>query len=94
MKGKDILKLPVMADADAGPDIRSYLAELFKVLISEGDSFSAKRPLGNSDWEAQLAVALIRGGAITGSIDSDGEPNFEWSQYSKAMNKAVKVMLK
>ena len=52
--------------------IRAYLVELLRVLWTEGEGFSGKRPFGNSGWEFDLYAALVAGGAITGELDEDG----------------------
>jgi len=92
MKGKKILKLPMGEHADAGPTVGDYLRITLKALIQEGEGFSGKRPLGNSDWDYQLAIALINGGAIPGSMNEWDEPEFEWKDFNKAMYKAVDAM--
>jgi hypothetical protein len=52
--------------------IREYLAELLLTLWDEGESFSGKRPFGNSGWEYDLFVPLIQAGLIKGELDDDG----------------------
>ena len=51
--------------------IREYLAELLLTLWSEGESFSGKRPFGNSGWESDLFVPLIKAGVVSGELDED-----------------------
>jgi hypothetical protein len=58
---------------DAGAStIREYYKTLLKTLLETGEGFSGKRPLGNSDWEYQLYEALVKGGAIQGTLNEDG----------------------
>lgn len=58
---------------DAGAaTIGAYMAALLQRLWDEGEGFSGKRPFGNSSWEAELEVALIKAGLVDGDIDSDG----------------------
>jgi hypothetical protein len=52
--------------------VRQYLIELLATLWSEGESFSGKRPFGNSGWEYDVFVPLIKAGHIPGSVDEDG----------------------
>lgn len=66
--------LGVRLSSDAGDDItvRDYLRELLITLWEEGESFSGKRPFGNSGWEYDLYKPLIAGGFIPGELDEDG----------------------
>lgn len=92
MEGADILRLPMDECADAGPTVGDYLRITLKTLIHEGESFSGKRPLGNSDWDSQLAIALIKGNAMAGHMNEWDEPEFAWDDFNKAMYKAVDAM--
>ena len=68
MNSKGVLKLPMQEnDADA-ETIGEYLAALLGSLIREGEGFSSKRPFGNSGWYSDLKFALVKGGAVNGSI--------------------------
>lgn len=51
--------------------IRQYLRELLVTLWCEGESFSGKRPFGNSGWEYDLYKPLIVAGVITGTLDDE-----------------------
>ena len=48
---------------------RAYLKRLLHDLLMKGESFSGKRPWGNSGWEHELAMPL----SIAGVIDADIE---------------------
>lgn len=52
--------------------LRDYLKRLLSTLIEEEESFSGKRPFGNSGWICDPITALIKVGAIKGDLDSDG----------------------
>jgi len=93
MNGKNILALP-MRDADA-ETIGDWLKEALQNLIIEADSFSGKRPLGNSGWHADFAVALIDAKVVEGVVDSDGEPDdYDWKEIDKALLAAVEEVFK
>lgn len=96
MDGRDILKLPMpdsVVDDGDGPTIGDYLRKTMKALITEGETFSGKRPLGNSDWDYQLIIALINGGALKGKIAEYDEPiDFEWPEFWAAMFVAIDAM--
>lgn len=69
---KDILDLEVRP----GPDtytIRSYLMTLLKSLWEEGENFSSKRPLGDSDWKRCVDEKLALEGHVDGTFDEDGD---------------------
>jgi hypothetical protein len=73
MDAKEILDIP-MADNDSGENtIRAYLKALLFALWGEGESFSGKRPFGNSGWDWDLYKALIAAKAIPGEMDEDGD---------------------
>lgn len=52
--------------------IREYLKRLLVELWNEQEGFNGKRPFGNSGWEYELFVPLIKAKAITGVIDENG----------------------
>lgn len=72
MTGEEVLAIPMEEnDADAS-NIREYLQALLRELWLEGESFSGKRPFGNSGWEYDLYKPLIVAKAIKGKLDKDG----------------------
>ncbi len=63
-----------MQGNDANADtVREYLKKLLFTLFDEGESFSGKRPFGNSDWEYQLYKAFVVAGAVKGTVDEYGD---------------------
>lgn len=68
--------LELRIDSDAGDDItvRDYLHTLLLTVWEEGESFSGKRPFGNSGWEYDLFIPLIKAGFISGELDEDDHP--------------------
>ncbi len=59
-------------DLDQELTIKDYLKCLLVTVWQEGESFSGKRPFGNSGWEYDLYIPLIKGGYIEGELDEDG----------------------
>lgn len=57
-------------------DEETTIKDFFKMLLLElwkaGESFSGKRPFGNSGWEYDVYKPLIKAGVITGTLDEDG----------------------
>lgn len=66
--------LDVRFDSDAGDNlsVREYLRTLLIHLWDQGESFSGKRPFGNSGWEQDLYAPLVKAGFIAGVVDEDG----------------------
>ena len=52
--------------------LKEYLKETFLTFIHEGESFSGKRPFGNSDWDWQIYKGLITLDNSLGTLDEDG----------------------
>jgi hypothetical protein len=52
--------------------ISVFLWKLLHTLWYEKEGFSGKRPFGNSNWDADIYIALIKGGFVCGDIDEDG----------------------
>lgn len=72
MTPNEILELP-MGQNDAGATtVREYLKALLSTLWREEDCFSGKRPFGNSGWQYEVYTALVKAGAINGSLDEYG----------------------
>jgi len=72
MKPQEILDLPISSSEVDVFIIRDYFKALLSTLWREGEGFSGKRPFGNSGWEYDVYVALIKGGVIEGVLDEDG----------------------
>ena len=51
--------------------VRDYLYTLLVTLWQQGEGFSGKRPFGNSGWDYDLYIPLIKAGFIPGEIDDD-----------------------
>ena len=58
-----------------GSTVRGYFEKLLLTLWSKGESFSGKRPFGNSGWEYDVICPLIECGYILGKVirDEDGD---------------------
>ena len=52
--------------------VRDYFTEILVTLWEEGEGFSGKRPLGNSDWEWEVLAALVGGEHWPGTYE-DGQ---------------------
>lgn len=71
-KAQIVLETPMEENDANASTIREYLQELLRSLFREGESFSGKRPFGNSGWESEINVALVKSGLVDGEIDEWG----------------------
>ena len=74
--------LEVRFDSDVGDDltVRDYLRALLITLWEEQESFSGKRPFGNSGWEYEILLPLAKAGFVDlGPLNEDGEP-YDWTR--------------
>lgn len=65
-------------DRDEQMTFRAYFNQLLSALFEEGESFSGKRPFGNSGWDYGLALGVVEIGAVPGTEDGpedEGEAN-------------------
>ena len=87
MAPNEVLDLPMQPNDANAKTIREYLGRLLLALWNEGEGFSGKRPLGNSGWENELYLPLVKAGEIKGRVDDDG-----WleSADSKAGRKVIR----
>lgn len=71
-------------DADAAT-IRDYLKELLVMVWEKDESFSGKRPFGNSGWKYDIYRTLATHKLIEAEIDEDGDViDIKRSEYAKA----------
>lgn len=66
--------LELRFDSDAGDQltIRDYFFQLLRTLWGEVESFSGKRPFGNSGWTWDIYNPLVAAGYLEGTLDGDG----------------------
>lgn len=69
----DILDLKFKSeDLNKELSIREFFFILMKLLWIEQDGFDSKRPFGNSSWDVDVIVCLIKNNIIKGRIGEDG----------------------
>ena len=71
MNVQEIMKLPMGENDAKANTIGEYLIQLLATLWDEQDGFSGKRPFGNSGWEYDLYVPLVKANIISGDIDEE-----------------------
>jgi hypothetical protein len=67
-----ILALPMDKNDSGATTIRGYLVALLMQVWEQSDSFSGKRPFGNSSWKYELYAALVKAEFVKGIFDEDG----------------------
>lgn len=67
------LKLPMAANDAGAATVGDYLKALLRRLWIEEESFSGKRPFGNSGWKHELYEPLAKAGRVDAEMDEDGD---------------------
>ena len=68
-----VLAIKMLPNNDADAEtIGDYLKELLGAVWVEEESFSGKRPFGNSAWKYEVYAALIQAGVLKGQLDEFG----------------------
>lgn len=79
MTPAELLDLELPENDSGEGTVGGYLLALLTELWREEEGFSGKRPFGNSGWQYDLYIPMIRAGAIDGiSLDEDGEIAQAW----------------
>lgn len=88
-----VLRCPMgRNDADAAT-VGGFLTALLSALWSEGEGFSGKRPLGNSDWQYQVYEALVKNDLVEGHLDCEGYlDEFSYDAEHKANKLILQVI--
>jgi hypothetical protein len=74
--------------------IRDYLFELLSALWEEGDGFKGKRPLGDSDWQWIVYIALVKNGFIYSLKQPKGMFSYHYVIVNEPSHKSNKRSLK
>jgi hypothetical protein len=69
---QQVLDLPLGENDSGASTVRGYLIALLTELWPDGEAFSGKRPFGNSGWQCDLYLPLIKAGIVAGTLDEDG----------------------
>lgn len=63
--------------------VREFFRQLLSTLWEEEDSFSGKRPFGNSCWQFDLIIGLIDAGYLEGKVYRDEDGGIEDTDYDR-----------
>lgn len=94
LKPVEILALPMTSDdVPEAKTIREYLVCLLKELWRSGEGFSGKRPFGNSGWEYDMYIPLIKAKVVRGEINGDGYlEEVDSDAARKVITQAIKAL--
>jgi hypothetical protein len=95
MTPKEILFLPMdPARNDAGAStIGEYLKALLMQVWTEQEGFSGKRPFGNSGWQYDMLVPLVKAGLIQGEFDEEGFLEYLDPEQEKIGNLLIRSVI-
>ncbi len=88
----NILDLPMEENDAEATTIRDYLKALLSTLWREEESFSGKRPFGNSGWTWDIYRALVAGGAIKGKIEDNDLVEHDEQAANELIQEAIKQL--
>lgn len=57
-----VLDCPMQENDSCAHTVKDYLKALLIAVWDEGESFSGKRPFGNSGWDSDILDALVDAG--------------------------------
>ena len=69
MTPAQVLALPLPRNDSGADTVGGYLRALLSTLWNEEESFSGKRPFGNSGWRSDVVDAVIDAGASEEEVD-------------------------
>jgi hypothetical protein len=92
MTSAEILALPMDHNDAGATTIQAYLQALLVTLWQEEESFSGKRPFGNSDWQWDVYKALVKGGAVPGKVDDDDLQELDEKLANEVMLEVIEAM--
>lgn len=69
MTNDEILNYPCKFNDVDAKNIKGYLKELLLTLWIKEEGFSGKRPFGNSGWQYDIYIPLIKMKAVSGKLD-------------------------
>lgn len=89
----NILDIEMQPNDAKAKTVRDYLKALLSNLWRKEESFSGKRPFGNSGWQHDVYAALVRAGAIKGALDEDGYPfDIDYAAGEAAVLEAIEAL--
>lgn len=92
-KHYEALFLPMGENDAEAATVADYLGSLLHTLIVEQESFSGKRPFGNSGWIHELAYPLVKNNCIKGVYFSNEDDTYVEGYSTKELTKFAEGMV-
>jgi hypothetical protein len=73
MTNEEILNIELVGHPGGTKTIREAFAFIAADVWREGEGFSGKRALGNSIWQNDIYLSLVKAGAVKGLLDEYGD---------------------
>lgn len=90
---EQVLSCPIGPNPVDAPTVGAYLIATLAELWREGSNFSGKRPLGDSDWDGPIAIALVRAGYVEGEIDDEwGLDGYDDKRVDRLVAEAIESL--
>jgi hypothetical protein len=95
MMSEKVLAAPMQENDAGAATVKEYLMSLLMSLWLNGESFSGKRPFGNSGWELELFHSLVHAGLLKGTVNEDGyADDYNRKDGEKLITEAIKHLFK
>ena len=88
---KETLDLPMLENDAGAKTFRDYFKALVREVCQRQESFSGKRPFGNSDWIFELYESMIHQNIVKVK-DSDRLTSGEYATLDSAITKMVNLL--
>lgn len=69
---RTVLATPMGKNDAKAETVGAYLTALLREVWREEEGFSGKRPFGNSGWQWEVYLPLVKAGFVAGQLDEDG----------------------
>lgn len=91
--GKQVLDVPMQENDAKAATVRDYLKTLLLALWKEGECFSGKRPFGNSGWEYEVYLALVKARVVAGKTgENDDLEDVDERAAGRAISAAIAAL--
>lgn len=85
-----VLDLPLPTNDAGAATVRDYLIGLLALVWEHEQGFNGKRPFGNSGWQYDIYVPLVRAGILPGTFNEYDELNaFDHREADKLILAAI-----
>lgn len=87
-----ILDLKMTPNDAEAKTVRDYLKALLLAVWEQDESFSGKRPFGNSGWKYEIYATLVKHKVVAGKMDGDLVDEVAEGEADEIIIKAIKAL--